>query len=255
VFREKLKIGLFGNTLKMLIALVACSSTDLFGGAGIDIESGGVFSGYNNVRVPGKGGTKISLSRELHTNSEAFFRGGIILSPSERNHFSFYAAPLRLHANGSVNRTIIFRGVEFPISVALEARYKFDTYRLTYRYDFHRSHSFEAGLGVTALLRDASVTLESDTLRETEKNVGWVPLINFRFNWLFAANSNLLLQGNALAAPQGRAEDVLLAFVYNASPNFDIKLGYRILEGGADVDSFYGFALINYAVLGVILSF
>jgi hypothetical protein len=255
MFRERPKIDVIKNTVTVLIALVSCLSTDLFGRVGIDMESGGVFSGYNNVRVPGKGGTEFSLSRELHTNSVVFFRGGLIYSPNEKSHFSFYAAPLRLHARGSVNRPVMFRGVEFPASLPLGARYKFDTYRFTYRYDFHRSNSFEAGLGFTALLRDASVTLESDTLREIEKNVGLVPLINFRFNWLLASNSNLLLQGNALAAPQGRAEDVLVAFVYNLSPDFDIKLGYRILEGGADVDSFYGFALINYAVLGVTFSF
>ena len=221
----------------------------------IDIESGDAFVGYNNVRVPNQGGTKISLSKDLRTNSETFFRGGIVLSPNNRNHLSFYAAPLRLHANGIINKMIIFHGIEFPVSIPLSARYQFDTYRATYQYDFHRGRSLEAGLGVTALFRDASVRLKSDTISAEEKNRGVVPLVNFSFNWLFARRVTLLLMGDALAAPQGRAEDVLFAFVYYPSEHVNLKVGYRILEGGADVSSFYGFALVNYAVAGIILSF
>jgi hypothetical protein len=64
-----------------------------------------------------------------------------------------------------------------------------------------------------------------------------------------------LLEGDALAAPQGRAEDVLLALQFHPRPNLAFKLGYRILEGGANVAEVYNFALLNYAALGAIVSF
>ena len=50
--------------------------------------------------------------------------------------------------------------------------------------------------------------------------------------------------GDALAAPQGRAEDVLAALTYGKSDKFRIKIGYRILEGGADNDEVYTFSLV-----------
>ena len=64
-----------------------------------------------------------------------------------------------------------------------------------------------------------------------------------------------MLDGDALAAPQGRAEDVLSAVAYQISDKFKIKAGYRILEGGADNDEVYTFSLFHYATLGIMINF
>jgi len=61
--------------------------------------------------------------------------------------------------------------------------------------------------------------------------------------------------GDALAAPQGRAEDVLIAMHYIVSDKIGIKAGYRILEGGADNDEVYNFSLFNYLATGVVIKF
>ena len=68
---------------------------------------------------------------------------------------------------------------------------------------------------------------------------------------------SLLLEGDAAASPggQGRAEDILLALIFNPSRNVAIKVGYRILEGGADVEEVYNFALLHYIVGGMTVSF
>jgi hypothetical protein len=63
------------------------------------------------------------------------------------------------------------------------------------------------------------------------------------------------LEGDALAAKQGRAEDVLLALLYRLSPKVTVKAGYRIVEGGANVEEVYNFALIHYASLGILIDF
>ena len=63
----------------------------------------------------------------------------------------------------------------------------------------------------------------------------------------------LLFEGDALAAPQGRAEDVLLAATYKINRKIALKAGYRILEGGADNDEVYNFSLINYISAGAII--
>jgi len=158
---------------------------------------------------------------------------------------------LRLDASGQIDRPVRFNGVEFAANVPLKARYRFDSYRLTYRYDIYREEKLRVGIGFTGKVRDASVRLE-DGERETEnKNTGFVPLVNFRVEWTFAESFGLLLEGDALAAPQGRAEDVLVAVTYEPVERATVRLGYRLLEGGADVDKVYTFALINYIVVGV----
>ena len=58
-----------------------------------------------------------------------------------------------------------------------------------------------------------------------------------------------------MAAPQGRAEDVLAAVLFRLSPALTIKAGYRLVEGGADNKEVYTFALIHYAAIGLLVDF
>jgi predicted porin len=64
-----------------------------------------------------------------------------------------------------------------------------------------------------------------------------------------------LLQGDALLAPQGRAEDIHAAVTYQIDESIRIRGGYRILEGGAKNDKVYGFSLFHYAAFGVSYAF
>ena len=216
-----------------------------------DVESGAVFSGYNDVRIPNESGSKFSLSEELKTDADYFVRLRLTYSFKDKHHLSALAAPLRLDASGQIDRPVRFNGMEFAANVPLKGRYRFDSYRLTYRYDIYREEGLRAGIGFTGKIRDASVRLE-DGEKETEnKNTGFVPLVNFRVKWTFAERFGLLLEGDALAAPQGRAEDVLLAVTYEPIERATVRCGYRLLEGGADVDKVYTFALIHYIAFGV----
>jgi hypothetical protein len=154
-----------------------------------------------------------------------------------------------------VANDILFEGAVFPANTELTGSYKFNSYRLTYRYDIVLKPRFEFGLGFTAKIRDAEIALSSSELTSVKTNVGFVPIINFRLLWMFDEKLGLLLDGDALAAPQGRAEDVLIAVRYKLSDNFGIRAGYRILEGGADNDEVYNFALFHYASFGVTIGF
>ena len=218
-----------------------------------DVETGPVFSGYNDVRIPGDSGTLFSLSEELETGVSVFFRLKLGYAIARKHSLSLLIAPLRLTGEGRVNRSLIFDDQEFPANTMLQSSYRFDSYRIGYRYLLHDAPKFQVGLGVTAKVRDASIKLESDSLSAEKTNTGFVPLASFMVRWRPARSVSLLLDGDALAGPQGRAEDVLLALEYNPCKSAGLRIGYRILEGGADVDEVYNFTLVNYLVLGGIL--
>jgi len=237
--------------LGLLFALAAAAAARWV----IDVEIGAVFSGYNDVRVPNEGGTDVSLSRDLETDPGFFQRVRVGYVFNERHAVSLLAAPLELDAHGSVGRPVFFEGVEFPADAPLEATYRFDSYRATYRYNLVRRDKLTFGLGFTAKVRDAAIALESDGLGAEVTNTGFVPLFNFGLAWAFADGWNVLFEGDASAAPQGRAEDVLLALQYRLSENFAVKGGYRMLEGGADVAEVYNFAMLHYAVVSPVLEF
>jgi hypothetical protein len=105
-------------------------------------------------------------------------------------------------------------------------------------------------IGLTAKIRDAAIRLGSSSQEAETTNVGFVPLISFKFSAQLLTNLRVILEGDALAAPQGRAEDVALVLEYFLSKPLAIKAGYRILEGGADVETVYNFALFHYFFLG-----
>jgi hypothetical protein len=243
----------FSSTLIILILLFW--ATALKAQALIDLESGLVFTGYNDVRIPGDEGTLFSLKDDLIPEAEFFYRLRLNYTIKSHHTLSLLYAPLETKSEGSVPNDIFFEGVVFPANTELVGTYKFNSYRLTYRYDIVLKPRFEFGLGLTAKIRDAEIALSSAGLSSKKTNVGFVPIINFRLLWKVDDKFGLLLDGDALAAPQGRAEDVLIAATYNLSDNFRIRAGYRILEGGADNDEVYNFALFHYASVGITYTF
>ncbi len=221
----------------------------------IDIESGAVFTGYNNVRIPGNAGTLFSLKNDLNPEPNGFIRIRAGYTINSRHTISILYAPLTVKSNGSINKQINFEEVTFPANTALNASYKFNSYRITYRYDIVKKAKIEFGLGFTAKIRDAEIALNCTGLAASKKNVGFVPIINFRLNWKMNDKIGILFEGDALAAPQGRAEDVQLAGTYKLSDQCLFRFGYRILEGGAANDEVYNFTLFHYASVGVTYTF
>ena len=221
----------------------------------VDVETGVVFSGYNDVRIPNATGTLISLSEELETDPTIFYRVRVGYRFKERHLISALFAPLSLQSKGQVDRTVHFEGQDFAPNTSLDALFRFNSYRLTYRYALHNSDRLTIGIGLTGKIRDAEVRLTGGGTESKKTNVGFVPLINFAFYWRFARTMGFSLTGDAAAASQGRAEDVLAALIYQATPRLGIKLGYRLLEGGADVDEVYNFTWLNYVVGGLTFTF
>ncbi|MBG0858874.1 MAG: hypothetical protein IQL11_05175 [Bacteroidales bacterium] len=221
--------------------------------ASLDLETGIVFTGYNDVRIPGDQGTLFSLNKDLSASARIFYRIRAGYTIGTRHNLSLLYAPLNVKSQGIVQRDITFEGVVFPANSSLKGTYKFNSYRLTYRYDIIEKPRFEFGLGITAKIRDAKITLASSGLASEKTNVGFVPIINFMLAWKTGEKLSIVLDGDALAAPQGRAEDIQVALNYRLSEKVGLRAGYRILEGGADNDEVYNFALFNYASVGLTL--
>ena len=239
----------------LITVMLLCWASSIKAQALIDLESGLVFTGYNDVRIPGDKGTLFSLKDDLVAKTEFFYRIRLNYTIKSRHTLSLLYAPLETTSEGSVKNDIFFEGVVFPANTQLVGAYKFNSYRFTYRYNIVQKPKLEFGLGFTAKIRDAEIALSSPGLLSEKANVGFVPIINFRLLWKVNDKFGLLLDGDALAAPQGRAEDVLIAATFKLSDNFRIRAGYRILEGGADNAEVYNFALFHYASVGVSYTF
>lgn len=228
---------------------------DTFSQNAVDLEGGWVIPGYNDVAIPGDSGTRFSLAEDLASDSGAAFRLRYSHTFREKHWIGLLVAPLTVDASGSVDRDIDFNGTTFPAGPPLNATFRFDSYRLIYRYQFHKSDRWEFSFGGALKIRDAAIRLEGAGLDAEKDNTGAVPLLSFHLSWTPAEKWKVLMDGEALAAPQGRAEDILLAVQYEISPRVAVRAGYRILEGGADNDRVYTFSLFHYATAGVTVSF
>jgi hypothetical protein len=221
----------------------------------LDIEGGWVFPGYNDVRIPGDSGTKLSLTEDLSADSFPAFRARYTVTLAGKHDLGLLAAFLTMRSDGTLDRAVDFNGATFPAGTPLESTFRFNSYRLMYRYLLLDSPKFQFRAGVSAKVRDAAIRLEGGGQESERSDLGFVPLLSFSAVWLAHPRLHLVLDGDALAAPQGRAEDVLLAVVAPLTDHVSLKAGYRILEGGADNDEVYTFSLFHYAVVGLVMEF
>lgn len=216
-----------------------------------DSEVGVAWAGYNDVQIPGRTGTRFSLTRDLSASPAPYFRARLGATAGRSTVFAT-AAPLRLSAEGTPRADLSFAGKAFPAGAPVRAEYRFDTYRLTWRWTLVEPGRFEAALGATALVRSASVRVAGTGGVGSKEDLGVVPLVSLRAGWWPTDRLGLVLDGDVIAgAGPGRAEDVQLAAVWRLRPGVAARVGWRVVEGGADVDSVYNFALVHLVGAGL----
>lgn len=222
----------------------------------LDIEGGLIVPGYNDVQIPNNDtATRFSLKNDLDIDQKAFYRLRLTYRMGKKHGLSLLYAPLSLNADGILEKTVNFEGVRFENGSSVNALFRFNSYRLTYRYLLVRKSKLNFWIGFTAKIRDAEIKLESDTQVSSKTNVGFVPLLHVYLEWNWGNRLGLHVEVDALAAKQGRAEDVAAAIFYKAGKRVKFKFGYRFVEGGANVDEVYNFAMINYFFGGIVIRF
>ncbi|MFO8184004.1 MAG: hypothetical protein R6U39_07500 [Candidatus Aegiribacteria sp.] len=238
-------------SLTIMLMLTATLAGPADAGWFIDLEAGMAIPGYNDVQVPNDdSGTRFSLTDALDVDPEFIYRLRAGLRTGKHS-FSLFAAPLRLEGSGVLAQDVDFEGETFAQGQDVTGLYRFDSYRLTWRYLLVDRPGFSFSGGLTAKIRDAEIKLESGSLSASTTNTGFVPLLSFDMRWKPCRSLGLLLEGDALVGPQGRAEDVFLGLFYNATDRVELRAGYRIVEGGADVETVYNFTLVNFITAGV----
>jgi opacity protein-like surface antigen len=221
----------------------------------IDLENGAAISGYNDVRIPGDSGTKFSMTGDLASDTEYFWRLRADVRVAPKHVLSGLIAPLTISSSGTFDAPVDFAGATFAPGVPTDGTWTFNSYRVTYRYEPFRRDTWMFGIGVSVKVRDAVIRLESAGTAAEKTDLGVVPLVNFKFERRLGGSAALLIEGDALAAPQGRAEDIFAGIVVDAGKQWSIKAGYRFLEGGADNDEVYTFAAVHYVAAGVVFRF
>jgi hypothetical protein len=220
----------------------------------VNLESGAFFTNINDIRY-GSNGTLFSLKNDFQTPVSPFLRLRIGYLTDEKNHFSMLYAPLKIVETGTLANDILFDGNNFKANMPIEAVYMFNSYRFTYNRRIINKDNFNFGLGLSAKIRDAGVSLKNSELFKENFNVGFAPLINLITNWDISQKMGVNFFGEGIAASKGRAIDISLSGRYTFSESLQGNFGYRLLEGGANGTERYNyiqlhfiFASLNYSI-------
>ncbi|CAA6810947.1 MAG: Unknown protein [uncultured Aureispira sp.] len=224
----------------------------------LGVGTGFVFTQYNDVRTPNGStdpGTFFSLKNDFKPQAfNPFVRVELSYTIIERHDIQLTAVPLTLKYNSYKNQVLDYAGQRFSGNDII-GTYKFNTYRLSYRYNLVRQKKIKFGIGVAVLLRDAGITLEQGNKLATDTDLGVVPLISFNLIYSPIEKLSIILKGDALVTPQGRAEDIFLGVSYDLVDALELKAGYRMIEGGSSVPQVYSYAFFHFADVGLVYTF
>lgn len=212
----------------------------------IDLDLGITSILKNDVRIPNEGGTLFSLRQtQFAPGIRAYFTWAINAHHSIRLLY----APLSVTRTIVPNEDIVFNGLTYLAGAPVEAYYQFNSYRIGYIYTFDRVGNTVFRLGFTNKIRDARIGLgpNSGSTGNGFDDLGYVPLLHFGANYSYLkdrAFADIELEGLAVPGAPGRAIEITAQTGIRWNQHFGSAVGYRFLEGGADVN-IYNFAFVQ----------
>jgi hypothetical protein len=239
--------------LLAIIILLSSLARNAYSLSSLNLELGSAQNSYNQVRIDGETGTLFNLRPAL--NSTEYYRLSFIQKFKSPSGVRFLYAPLKFSGEKSFNNDISFYGVNFLANQTTETQFQFNSYRGTYFREIISKRNSLLRVGGTLKVRDAFIELRQSDRSKTRKSVGIVPLVYIYSKYKFENNLLMTFDFDGLIAPQGRAFDVAFMLGYYFNPTFQVDLGYRMLEGGADNKNVYNFSQINYYFTALQLNF
>jgi len=217
----------------------------------LELEAGSTWQSKNDVQIPNdQTADRFDLTDILGSGPWASFRLNGIWNIDERHGLRVVLAPLNIEERGRFDRDVRFDGQTFLADTPLDARFRFNSWRLGYRYQYFDANGWKLWVGATAKIRDAEITLRQGETRASDDDLGFVPLLHLAGEYQLGDRWHFEFDFDGLAGGPGRAIDLSLKLGYTLDEHWRITAGYRGLEGGADTDDVYSFAWFNTALVG-----
>jgi len=222
----------------------------------LELEGGPVWQSRNDVQIPNSAaGTRFSLVDLVGSGPLPAGRLYVLWNITDRHGLRLLLAPLSYTESGQFTSPVNFAGKTFQPGVPTDATYKFNSWRITYRYNFHQGSAWNWWIGFTAKVRDAKIALQQGGTSSEKTDVGFVPLLHLAGQVRIGNAWSAILDVDALAGGPGRAEDASIKISWDLSRSLSLAAGYRTVEGGADVEEVYNFAWLHYAVVSLTYRF
>jgi len=212
----------------------------------LQVDLGSTWQAKNKVQIPNDNqGDKFSLEDVAGSGPWATVRAEGIWSINDKHGVRILLAPFSYSENGKLKKETRFAGATYSPDDPVKASYTFNTWRLGYRYHLYAESDWDFWIGATLLIRDAGIKLSQAGVSSQDDNVGAVPLLYLAGSYRFDQHWSIAADLDGLAGGPGRAIDLGVRINYQLHDDWQLGLGYRTLEGGADTDDVYNFAWFN----------
>ena len=189
----------------------------------------------NSESIDGIPGSDIDFVTELGIEKGWFKQLKVVLRPATKHKFRFEYTPIKYEASAVVNRDLVFNGIEFPISIPIEAELIWRAYRFSYEYDFVYLDRGFVGLVLEAKYTDVQATLQNVLDREFVHAHAPIPAIGFIGRGYVAPNISITGEFTFFKLPEidgnsGRYFDFDLYGTVNFTNNVGAQGGYRSFD-------------------------
>ena len=180
-------------------------------------------------------GSDIDFVEDLGIEKSWFTQLKVVLRPATKHKFRFEYTPIKYEAETVLSRDLIFNGIEFPISVPVEAKFTWKAYRFAYEYDFvYRDRGF-VGLVLEAKYTDVEASLTNRLASEFVHARAPIPAIGFIGRGYVAPNISITGEFTFFKLPEiegnsGRYFDFDLYGTVNFTNNVGVQGGYRSFD-------------------------
>ena len=173
---------------------------------GIEIESGPFWQSRNDVQIPNdETRTRFSLKDLVGGGPWASVRFHLTWNLNDRHALRAVLAPLSVTETGSLTEPVSFAGGQFDTDQTVDGTYRFNSWRLGYRYRVAKGDNLNIWAGLTAKIRDAEVRLEQGAITAKDTDLGFVPLVHLAADWRFAPRAHLEFDFDGLAGGPGQS--------------------------------------------------
>lgn len=169
----------------------------------VEIEGGAVWQTVNDVQIPNDAsGTRFSIVDVIGSGPYPAGRMYFTWNVNERHGVRLLLAPFSVTDTGEIAAPVHFAGETFEPG-EVQATYRFNSWRATYRYRFRSGERATWWIGFTAKIRDAKIELDQEGATARKIDVGFVPLLHFAGSVRLREGLFFVLDLDALAGGPG----------------------------------------------------
>jgi hypothetical protein len=191
-------------------------------------------------------GTDINFVNDLAFRKTRFKELRLVLRPGVKHRFRVEYTPIRYAADATLQRTLVFNGRTYPVSIPIQSGFDWTVWRVGYEYDaFYRPRGFVGILfevRTTQLMANltSTVATESTTRRAPLPAIGLVA----RGYVLPELAVDFEVSGfkipHALKAMQGSYYDWDVHGTLNLTNNVGVQVGWRRMTTNLTLDNYTG---------------